>query len=298
MLSRVRNLVTWSLPAEGSTAHTISLTADEGTWVKLSDFTDHLNVVLVFFRSLTDEATDTWLTDWHRRRGQLEDLEAVVFGIHTARTEHLREFRHRLGLDFFLLYDPLAIEARAMRCSGRLRPVTKDNVVVVGKDGRILLAESGQVSPQSVIEAIARAEGTSVSALDTPDEATDQATAASAGARRVGEMPDAVRRIDSDAAVALLREKDGGYLLIDVRTSSEYEADHSPIAVHIPIDELPHRYREVDQTTRILCICQAGGRSAAAAEFLTSIGCSEIYDVEGGMSAWTGEHVTGGQPQP
>ncbi len=297
MLSRVQNLLTWPPATVGSPAHAVSLTADEGTWIKLSDFADHLNVVLVFFQSLTDDATDAWLTDWHRRRGQLEELETVVFGVHTARTDHLREFRHRLGLDFFLLYDPLAIESRAMRCSSRVRPVTKDNVVVVGKNGLILLAERGRVEAQAVIEAIAAREGTEVSDLASP-ETDAELEAAKASGRRVGGMPDEVRSIDSDQANLLLAEEDGDYVLVDVRTTSEYEADHSPDAVHIPIDELPHRYRELKQTTRILCICQAGGRSAAAAEFLTSIGCSEIYDIQGGMSAWTGEHVTGGQQQP
>ena len=95
----------------------------------------------------------------------------------------------------------------------------------------------------------------------------------------------------------MLAPEDNSFVLLDVRTTSEYDADHAPQAVHIPVDELPHRYQEVGQTTHIICICQAGGRSAAAAEFLTSIGGSEIYNVEGGMSSWTGDRVTGGEVQ-
>jgi rhodanese-related sulfurtransferase/peroxiredoxin len=296
MFKRTSNLMTWPPLSAGEVPHAISLTADEGTWIKLSDFSDHLNVVLVFFRSLTDDGTDAWLTEWHRRRGQFEQLETVVFGVHTARTDRLRELRHRLGLDFFLLYDPLAVESRALRCSSRVRPVTKDNVVVIGKDGKVMFADRGQVDPGRVLEAIAQAEGKALSALKATEE-SDSSEQESAG-RKVGGMPDPVVSIDSDQAGELLSETDGGYLLIDVRTTSEFEADHSPQATHIPIDELPHRYRELGQTTRILCICQAGGRSAAAAEFLTSIGCSEIFDIQGGMSAWSGEHVTGGQQQP
>jgi len=297
MVRRFQNLLTWPPLAAGELAHTVSLTADEGTWIKLSDFKDHLNVVLVFFRSLTDDATDTWLLEWHRRRGQLEDLETVVFGVHTARTDTLREFRHRLSLEFFLLYDPLAVESRALRCSSRTRPVTKDNVVVIGKDGHVVMAERGQTDPASVVEMLARAQGKNIDNIDAIEEEATASESASGG-RNVGQMPDAVLDIDSDSAVKFLDEKDGGYILVDVRTTSEYDADHSPRAVHIPIDELPHRYRELNQTTRILCVCQAGGRAAAAAEFLTSIGCSEIYNIKGGMSAWTGEHVTGGQQQP
>ena len=38
----------------------------------------------------------------------------------------------------------------------------------------------------------------------------------------------------------------------------------------------------------------AGGRSAAAGEFMTSIGGYEIYSVEGGMSSWEGERASTG----
>ena len=81
------------------------------------------------------------------------------------------------------------------------------------------------------------------------------------------------------------------------RTMSEYEADHVADSVLIPLDELPHRYQEIGQTTHIICLGQVGDRSAAAAEFLTSVGGSEIYDVEGGMTSWTGKRVTGGEDQ-
>jgi rhodanese-related sulfurtransferase len=45
----------------------------------------------------------------------------------------------------------------------------------------------------------------------------------------------------------------------------------------------------------LIFVCQAGGRSAAAAEFMASIGGTALMDVAGGMSAWSGPRVTGGQ---
>ena len=105
-----------------------------------------------------------------------------------------------------------------------------------------------------------------------------------------------VSNIDSTEAVSLL-ESDGGYVLVDVRTHSEYDADHAPWAVHIPVDELPQRYGELGQTERVICVCQAGARSAAAAEFLLSIGARDVYNVTGGMSSWSGPRVTGGIAQ-
>jgi len=296
MIGRARNLLTWPPPAPGETCHPVSLTADEGTWVKLEDFHGHLNVVFVVFDSITNDTVDSWLQGWSQRVQQFDALETVVFGINTARTDDLRAMRHRLGLEFFLLYDPLAIESRALRCSSRVAPICKNTVFVVGKDGVVLFGERGMTDSAAILELIATHEGRSLSDVEVPNQAPPSAE--TADPKRPGAASAVVSNIDSEAAEALIDQKDGGYLLIDVRTTSEYEADHSPNAIHIPIDELPHRYRELDQTTRIICVCQAGGRSAAAAEFLTSIGGTEIYNVEGGMSAWAGKRVTGGKSQP
>jgi rhodanese-related sulfurtransferase len=78
-------------------------------------------------------------------------------------------------------------------------------------------------------------------------------------------------------------------VLVDVH-AGEFASD-LPLRAPRPRRRIPHRYHELGQTTRILFVCQGGGRSAQAAEFLTSIGGSEIYNVLGGMSAWDGERV-------
>ena len=290
LLARTKQILTWAPPGTGEPCHSLSLTADEGTWVKLDDFRDHLNVVFLFFDSITNDATDARLLEYSRRLNQFESLETVVFGINTARTDELRSFRHRLGLEFFLLYDPLAIESRAMRCSSRVAPVCKPTTVVVGKSGEVLFSDRGLADPSETLRVLSASEGREAADLKEAVDPASEAQPTTSG-------PALVQNIDSTAAEALIDEKDGGYVLVDVRTWSEYEADHSPNAVHIPIDELPHRYRELKQTHRIICVCQAGGRSAAAAEFLTSIGGTEIFNVEGGMSAWSGRRVTGGKLQ-
>ena len=283
LLGRSRDLLTWQPPTVGSPCHAISLTADDGTWVKLEDFRGHLNVVFVVIDSITCPDVPAWLAAWSEAFSKFEAAETLVFGINTARTDDLRGFREANSIPFHLLYDPLAIECRAMRCSSRVLPMCKNTVVAVDKEGVVLHSARGHVGPDEFLELLAPTE-----TAETP-QTTTEATAAAPQA--------SVENIDSDRAETLINEKDGGYILIDVRTQSEYEADHSPHAVHIPIDELPTRYKELKQTRRIICVCQAGGRSEAAAEFLTSIGGTEIFNVNGGMSAWSGERVTGGQLQ-
>ena len=265
----------------GSAAPALSLTADEGTWIKLPDFKDHLNVVLLFFRRLDDDATDAFLKSYDQRLEAFEKLDTVVFAVSTYRTDRLREFRAELGLEFFLLYDPLAVESRKFGCSGRIRPYSRPAVVVIGKDGKIASAVHGLVPVQDTLALAAGLEG-----KDVPEEQSQEQ--AFTGVRDPGGAAWRVQDIEAEDAVKMMAA-DEHFKLVDVRTKSEYDADHAPQAVLLPVDELPHRYQELGQTTHLIFICQSGGRSAQAAEFMASIGASEVYNVATGMSGWTGE---------
>jgi rhodanese-related sulfurtransferase/peroxiredoxin len=291
MGSKLTNFLTWKPLEVGTAATPLSLTADDGTWIKLNDFKGHLNVLLVFFRSLTDADTEAWLRTIDRARPAFEGLDTAVFGVHTSRTDELRAFRGRIGTEFFLLYDPLALAARGFRASGRLRPFCKDTVVLVGKDGKVCLSERGRVDVAAILASAARVEGKEPPAVEPPPP-----VATSSAIRTPGKPAAAVLEVDSQGALALLGEADSPYLLVDVRTKAEFEADRSPLARHIPVDELPHRYGEIGQTNHIVFVCQGGGRSAAAAEFMTSLGASNIYNVVGGMSQWTGPRERAGRP--
>ena len=222
-------------------------------------------------------------------RSALEGLDAAVFGVNTARTDQLRAFRSRAGVEFPVLYDPLAFASRGFRASGRIRPFCKDQVVVIGKDGKVLLNERGRVGVDAVLSRLASAEGKAVPEVAPPPPPPKPADTV----RTPGKPSAAVIDIDTDGALKLLAEQDSPFLLVDVRTKAEFEGDRAPSARHIPVDELPHRHHELGQQNHLIFICQGGGRSAAAAEFMTSLGASHIYNVAGGMSQWTGPRERG-----
>jgi rhodanese-related sulfurtransferase/peroxiredoxin len=270
----LRDMLRFSPLDVGDEAPPLSLTADEGTWIKLRDFGGHLNVVLVFFRAETPE-TEAWLQDLETQRSALEQLDCTVFAVNSARTDRLREFRSHTRSGFYFLYDPLALTSRAFGMARKVRPFCRDGVCVVDKDQRVLLCERGMVPASRLVELLSEHMGRSVEAAKQAEVSGDTKGAA------------VVQDIDSIKAEALLDRKQG-YKLVDVRTLSEFEPDHSPEAIHLPIDELPHRHRELEQGDRIIFVCQGGDRSAAAAEFMTSIGGHDIYNVLGGMGAWTG----------
>lgn len=285
MIATISKLLSWTPLPPGQTATPLSLTADDGTWIKLPDFKGHLSVLLVFFRSMDAEATDRYLQRLQADQERFETLDTALFGVHTARTDQLRAYRGRIGTQFSLLYDPLAFAARGFRASGRVRPQCCDAVVVVGKDGKVLFSERGFPEVERLLGAIAQAEGKEVPAAPAP--------APVSSVRNPGQASAPVEDIDSKQALGLLDSDDSPYILVDVRTKREFETERSPRAVHIPVDELPHRYGELRQTTHLIFVCQGGGRSAAAGEFMSSIGATQIYNVLGGMSQWSGPKVGG-----
>ncbi len=286
---QVKTLFEWPPLDIGTPAPGLSLTADEGTWIRLPDFKGHINVVLLFFRSMQDDEIDAWLRAFQEERDRFEELEAAMFGVSTFRPERLRAFRNELGLEYYLIYDPMGMESRKFRAASRWRPRCKNTCYVIDKEGNVAFATRGLCAPAEVLSVIARLENAD---LEEPGEKVEKH--GFSAVRNPGQAADRVKNIEPDDAVKMIAD-DETFLLLDVRTKAEFDADHAPDAVHIPVDELPHRYQEIGQTTHIVCVCQAGGRSALASEFLTSIGCSEVYNVEGGMSSWSGPRVTGGQ---
>ncbi len=280
MLNRLSKLWRLTPLAAGQAAPPLSLTAEEGTWIKIRDFQGHLNVVLVFFRSLRDDATDDFLRELDAITGPLEELDTIVFGVTQHRTDDLRVFRARLGLDYHLVYDPMSLTARKFGCSGRVRPYCRPALVVVNKQGAIHSSQDGWPSTDQLLRAVADLEGT-----DVPELREERAFT---GVRDPGAPADAVREISADGARELLDEPDSMFLLLDVRTAAEHEAFHPEGSVNIPLDELPHRYMDLGQNTDIICISQTGGQSNTSAELLTSVGMSNIYTVSDGMASWPG----------
>lgn len=74
--------------------------------------------------------------------------------------------------------------------------------------------------------------------------------------------------------------------LIDVREADEYAAGHAATAIPIPLSEFTARVGELDTTRDIYVICQLGGRSGRACEFLAQEHGINAINVEGGTEAW------------
>ncbi|MCM2264905.1 MAG: rhodanese-like domain-containing protein [Desulfuromonadales bacterium] len=93
------------------------------------------------------------------------------------------------------------------------------------------------------------------------------------------------RNIDSPAAFALLKQRQEVYLL-DVRTPQEYQQVHLAGAHLIPIDQVMQRLGELPRNRPILVYCAVGSRSAQVFNFLARRGYPEVYNLDGGITAW------------
>lgn len=88
-----------------------------------------------------------------------------------------------------------------------------------------------------------------------------------------------------------LMKTEENYIILDVRTQSEYESGHIPGAVNISHDLInAENTADFDHDQMILVYCRSGNRSAKASETLTELGFTNVYDF-GGITSWTGDIV-------
>lgn len=78
--------------------------------------------------------------------------------------------------------------------------------------------------------------------------------------------------------------------IVDVREPQEWEEGHIPGAKHIPLGQLPERFRELEQDREWFVVCRSGGRSGLACELLSENGYNAV-NMTGGLLAWRGKLV-------
>ena len=100
------------------------------------------------------------------------------------------------------------------------------------------------------------------------------------------------RRISPEDARRIMSSEDA-YILLDVRTTSEFSDGHIAGAVLIPDFEIAVRAEAElpDKNALIIVYCQSGRRSANAANTLINMGYTNVVDL-GGIIDWPYEIVT------
>jgi rhodanese-related sulfurtransferase len=84
-------------------------------------------------------------------------------------------------------------------------------------------------------------------------------------------------------------ERRSEVVLLDVREHVELEIASVEGARHIPMREVPERLADLDRNTPLVVMCHAGGRSRRVAEYLQGNGFEHVFNLKGGIDAWSTE---------
>lgn len=76
-------------------------------------------------------------------------------------------------------------------------------------------------------------------------------------------------------------------VLLDVREPWEIQTASIGGCVSIPMRDIPARSEELEDDAPIVCICHHGARSASVAGFLEARGFTQVFNLQGGIDAWS-----------
>jgi rhodanese-related sulfurtransferase len=80
-----------------------------------------------------------------------------------------------------------------------------------------------------------------------------------------------------------------GALLLDVREPDERALARVDGTLAIPMNEVPARIGELPKQQPIVVMCHGGMRSLRVAQFLKSKGFEQVFNLAGGIDAWSRE---------
>ena len=99
-------------------------------------------------------------------------------------------------------------------------------------------------------------------------------------------------QITQDEAKSIM-DSEESYILLDVRTQEEYDAEHIEGAILIPDYEIEIKAESIltDKNALILVYCRSGRRSKNAASQLVTLGYTNIKEF-GGIIDWEYDTIT------
>lgn len=96
--------------------------------------------------------------------------------------------------------------------------------------------------------------------------------------------------LNSSELKKLIDHKSKDYVLIDVRSESEYKSGHIPTAINIPHTNIENRTKVIPKDKLIIVYCKVGGRAENARQKLIKLGYENVINF-GGTNSWKYELV-------
>ena len=164
----------------------------------------------------------------------------------------------------------------AVSSRGRQAPVKRDRTkLYLGGAGIVVVVAVAAM----MIAALSGAFGASTSG-------SGASTGSSTSGQTVKTIPEGTyTNVTPDRLADMLKQKD--FTLVNVKTPYMGEIDGTDL--YIPYDQLSARANELPQgkTSKILVYCRSGVESLQAVKTLLSMGYTNVWNLDGGMNAWT-----------
>ncbi len=95
-----------------------------------------------------------------------------------------------------------------------------------------------------------------------------------------------LKKVGPAEAVRLINRRNA--IILDVRTEGEFKEGHIPQARHLPPALLDEQVRKLEKykDRPVVVYCRSGARSARVGGVLRKHGFAEVFNLDGGLSAW------------
>ncbi|MFA6260827.1 MAG: thioredoxin domain-containing protein [Bacteroidia bacterium] len=105
-------------------------------------------------------------------------------------------------------------------------------------------------------------------------------------------QPGKIVTLDALSFSQKLKENPGS-MILDVRTAGEFSGGYIPKAVNVDINTGAFQMYvdKLDKKKTYFVYCLGGGRSRSAAEYMRKSGFTSVFDLRGGIMAWTGQNL-------
>ncbi len=87
----------------------------------------------------------------------------------------------------------------------------------------------------------------------------------------------------------LKKQSQPGLKILDVRETSEFEVAHIADSLLIPLSLIPLKLDQLNRDEELVVLCHHGVRSMMACRFLAQAGFEKLYNLLGGIDAWSQE---------
>lgn len=135
----------------GSAAPLFSLASSNGDTVKLLDFREKRNVVLVFYPGDQTPGCTKQLCALRDGYSEFDKKDAVIFGVNPADRQSHKKFIKKQRYQFPLLVDEGKAVAKLYGTSGLF---IKRTVYVIDKKGLVIFAQRGMPSDSTILASI------------------------------------------------------------------------------------------------------------------------------------------------